>query len=240
MKMKVYVDRMSQPSRAILIFCKVNGIEFEEVRIDIFKGQHRSPQFKEINPLGLVPAIDDGRIKLFESHAILRYLACAFPGVPDHWYPADHITRAKINSILDWHHSNLRFGSVSLFRNSILALVFGFPVNQEAANKGEKLLCSSLSTIESIWLKGDAKFLLGNNQPSIADLSLVCEIMQLEEKLDIFFLSQLLNEKDRLRIMGPHKRISQWVENFKAATSPHFEQVHEILYKAKAKFHAKL
>lgn len=38
----------------------------------------------------------------------------------------------------------------------------------------------SLGVIESVWLRGDAKFLLGSPQPSIADLSLVCEIMQLE------------------------------------------------------------
>ena len=38
----------------------------------------------------------------------------------------------------------------------------------------------SLSKIESVWLKGNGKFLLGSSQPSIADLSLVCEIMQLE------------------------------------------------------------
>ncbi|KAG1362651.1 putative Glutathione S-transferase T1 [Cocos nucifera] len=46
MKLKVYADRMSQPSRAIVIFCKLNGIDFEEVKIDLAKGQHRSPEFK--------------------------------------------------------------------------------------------------------------------------------------------------------------------------------------------------
>ncbi|KMT12090.1 hypothetical protein BVRB_5g100440 isoform B [Beta vulgaris subsp. vulgaris] len=39
-----------------------------------------------------------------------------------------------------------------------------------------------ISTIETLWLKGDAKFLLGNDKPSVADLSLVCEIMQLHVK----------------------------------------------------------
>ncbi|KAL7233709.1 hypothetical protein ACSBR1_017343 [Camellia fascicularis] len=44
-------------------------------------------------------------------HAILRYLACAFPGVADHWYPSDLFKRSKIESVLDWHHSNLRRGA---------------------------------------------------------------------------------------------------------------------------------
>ncbi|XP_065006844.1 glutathione S-transferase T1-like [Musa acuminata AAA Group] len=84
MTLKVYGHRLSQPSRAIIIFCKVNGIDFEEVTIDFTTGKHRLPDFKEINPMAEVPAIVHGDLKLFESHAILCYLASAFPGVPDH------------------------------------------------------------------------------------------------------------------------------------------------------------
>nr|ANH58215.1 glutathione S-transferase [Dracaena cambodiana] len=230
MALKLYVDRMSQPSRAILIFCKMNKIDFEEVRIDLAKGQHRSPEFKEINPMGQVPAIVDGRFRLSESHAILIYLACVFPGVSDHWYPADLFSRAKINSVLDWHHSNLRRGAAAYVLNSTLAPVLGLPLNPQAANEAGKLLCESLSKIESIWLKGNAKFLLGNTQPSIADLSLVCEIMQLE----------VVNEEDRQRILDPHLKILQWIENVKNYTSPHFEEVHEVLYKVKERLQRRL
>ncbi|XP_021895285.1 glutathione S-transferase T1-like [Carica papaya] len=208
MKLKVYADRMSQPSRAVIIFCKVNGIDFEEIKVDISKGQQYSPEFRDINPMRNVPAIVDGKFKLFESHAILIYLACAFPGVADHWWAMAYF---KIPL------------SVKYLLNTVLAPVFGLPLNPEAAAEGEELLSSSLYKIESIWLKGNGRFLLGGNQPSIADLSLACEIMQLE----------VLDEKDRARLLGPHKKVQQWVENTRNATRPHFDEVHNILFRAK-------
>ncbi|WOL07178.1 glutathione S-transferase T1-like [Canna indica] len=234
MTLKVYAHRLSQPARAVIVFCKVNSIDFEEVMVDFTTGQTLSPEFKEINPMGQVPAIVDGRFRLFESHAILSYLATAFPGVPDHWYPADLFTRAKIHSILDWHHSNLRRGAMPFVINSALGPaagpVLGGPLNPQAANEVEKILRASLSKIESLWLKGNAKFLLGNFKPSIADLSLVCEIMQLE----------VLDEKDRERVLGPYPKILQWIENVKSATNPHFDDVHGILHKVKARLQSRL
>ncbi|KAK9716559.1 hypothetical protein RND81_06G241800 [Saponaria officinalis] len=226
MTLKLYVDRMSQPSRAVLIFCKVNKIDFEEVRVDLSKGKQFTPEFAEINPQKQVPAIVDGRFKLSESHAILIYLSCTFPGVADHWYPTDVSKRAKIHSVLDWHHSNLRRGSMTYVFNTVLAAAFGRPSNPQAAKEGEKILISSLAKIETVWLKGSGKFLLGSYQPSIADLSLVCEIMQLE----------ILEEDDYNRILTPYKKVEEWVEATKIATQPHFEDVHAILFKAKAKF----
>ncbi|XAR55059.1 Glutathione transferase [Bertholletia excelsa] len=225
MRLKLYVDRMSQPSRALLIFCRVNGIDFEEIKVDLLKRQQLHPEFKEINPMRQVPAIVDGQFKLFESHAILRYLACAFPGVADHWYPSDLFKRAKIESVLDWHHSNLRRGSMTYVFNSTLALAFGLKLNPQAAAEGEKILLPSLEKIESIWLKGNSKFLLGSSAPSIADLSLVCELMQLE----------VLDEKDHDRILGPYKKVQQWIEDTKHATRPHFDEIHGVIFKVKEK-----
>ncbi|KAL8138923.1 hypothetical protein V2J09_004924 [Rumex salicifolius] len=228
MALKVYADRMSQPSRAVILFCKLNRIEFEEIRIDIVKRQHMSPDFREINPMHQVPAIVDGRMKLFESHAILIYLSCAFPGVADHWYPADLSKRAKIHSVLDWHHSNLRRGSTTYLQNTALApalRALGREPSPQAAAEAEKILGASLSKLESFWLKGSGNFLVGSRQPSIADLSLVCEIMQLE----------LLGDEERDRILAPYTRVQQWIEATKNATTSHFDEVHAILFRAKAR-----
>ncbi|KAL3645694.1 Glutathione S-transferase theta-1 [Castilleja foliolosa] len=223
MELKVYVNPFSQPSRAVLIFCKANGIAFEEVTIELDKMQHKTPEFAEINPMKQIPVIVHGDFKLSESHAILIYLASAFPGVADHWYPTDVCKRAKIHSVLDWHHSNLRRGSVEYIFNSGVAIAFGLPMDPKAADQGKKLLLASLEMIESYWLQKDGPFLLGNTQPSIADLALACEVMQLE----------VIDEKDGDSILSSYKKVQEWVENTKKAIAPYFDEVHSFLPVAK-------
>lgn len=64
--------------------------------------------------------------------------------------------------------------------NTILAPARGLTMNPQSAAECEKILNSALWHMESFWLKDTGKFLLGYDQPSIADLSLVCELMQFE------------------------------------------------------------
>nr|KAJ0202019.1 hypothetical protein LSAT_V11C600301390 [Lactuca sativa] len=189
---------------------RINGIDFEEIRVDVLKNQRFSTEFKAINPMSQVPAIVDGRFKLFER------------------YPGDVSKRAKIHSVLDWHHSNLRRGSVGLFLNTIVAPE-GFPSSPQAAKEAEKILMRSLYKLETFWLK-DGRFLVGSSQPSIADLSLVCEIMQLE----------LLSDEDRDRIFSPYKKVVEWMEDTISATAPHFHEVHGLLFKAQKRIRGQM
>ena len=47
----------------------------EFVRVDLTKGGHKAPAFLAINPNGKVPALEDGEVRLWESAAIMAYLA---------------------------------------------------------------------------------------------------------------------------------------------------------------------
>jgi GST-like protein len=50
-------------------------LPYEVVPIDIFKGEQHDQAFRKINPNGKVPAIVDEGVTVFDSHAILLYLA---------------------------------------------------------------------------------------------------------------------------------------------------------------------
>jgi glutathione S-transferase len=62
---------------------------YEFVMLDLSAGEHLKPDFLAINPMGKVPAIADGDVKLSESGAILLYLA-----EKHHQLPADLSQRA--------------------------------------------------------------------------------------------------------------------------------------------------
>jgi glutathione S-transferase len=51
------------------------GVPYELALIDIMKGEHKQPAYMKVHPMGAVPALDDGGNILFESAAIVQYLA---------------------------------------------------------------------------------------------------------------------------------------------------------------------
>jgi len=52
------------------------------------------------NPNRLIPTIEDGKVVLWESNAILRYMAAEYGG--ERWFPADPIDRARGDRWMDW------------------------------------------------------------------------------------------------------------------------------------------
>lgn len=222
MGLTLYLDLMSQPSRAVLIFCRANNIPVEVKLVNLRKGEHRQPAFAAINPLKKVPAIDDSSFTLQESHAILRYLAATRP-CSDHWYPQDARRRARIDAVLDWHAVNLRRGSAGLVLQRVLGPTLGLEPDPSSAAKVHDLLAESLHTMDSVWLSA-SPFLNGSTEPSIADLSLCCEIKQL----------MVLDEEEEQQLLDLCPKVRTWIRAVESSLDPHFVEAHQILYKASA------
>ena len=51
------------------------GVDYERVHVDIRNGGQNDPAFRKINPMGKVPAFEDGAAQLAESAAICAYIA---------------------------------------------------------------------------------------------------------------------------------------------------------------------
>ncbi len=71
-------------SRASIVqwYLEELGVPYEFILLDMQAGEHRQPEYLAINPIGKVPAIVDGDFQLWESGAILFYLAQKYGKMP--------------------------------------------------------------------------------------------------------------------------------------------------------------
>lgn len=69
-----YFNGSPNPTK-IALFLEETGLAYEPVPIDVRKGEQWQPEFLGLNPNGKVPVIDDAGTVVFDSNAILLYLA---------------------------------------------------------------------------------------------------------------------------------------------------------------------
>jgi GST-like protein len=72
--LKFYYNGAPNPTK-VALFLEEAGLAYEPVPIDTRKGDQHKPEFLAINPNAKVPAIVDGDVTVFDSNAILLYLA---------------------------------------------------------------------------------------------------------------------------------------------------------------------
>ena len=71
---KFYFSGAPNPTK-VALFLEEAGLAYEPIPVDTRKGQQFTPAFLAVNPNGKVPAIVDGDAAVFDSNAILLYLA---------------------------------------------------------------------------------------------------------------------------------------------------------------------
>ena len=72
--LKFYFNGAPNPNK-VALFLEESGLHYELVPVDTRKGDQFKPEFLAVNPNGKVPAIDDDGVFVFDSNAILLYLA---------------------------------------------------------------------------------------------------------------------------------------------------------------------
>jgi glutathione S-transferase len=72
--MKIYWIKAQAPLR-VLALAKYLNLEFEPIHLDLMNGGLRSPEYAKLNPNKKAPALLDGKVELWESLAIMVYLA---------------------------------------------------------------------------------------------------------------------------------------------------------------------
>lgn len=106
--MKVYVWKQSGNSYKLRVLLALLGVEYEEVMVDFRAHEHKSDEYRKINPRGQVPAIVDGDTVLWDSAACLVYIARTFGG--EQWLPSAPAAMAEVMNWVALSGNEMQFG----------------------------------------------------------------------------------------------------------------------------------
>ena len=182
--MKLYGFFRSGAAYRVRIALNLKGIKVEQISRHLRKGEQTAPDYLEINPQGLVPALvlEDGTV-LTQSLAIMDYLEETQPNPP--FLPKDPVRRAKIRAFAqsiacDTHPvQNLRV----LQRVKSLGqddLAWARAINLEGLTAANELI-----------KKEPGPFCFGK-EPTLADICLIPQVANARRfKADISHLTRL-------------------------------------------------
>ena len=104
----LYTVSFSGNCHKVHMLLSVLGLEHETKQLDLAAGEQRSREFLAINPLGQVPVLVDGDVRLRDSQAILVYLAARYaPGV---CLPSDPGGLGEVMQWLSWAANEIHNG----------------------------------------------------------------------------------------------------------------------------------
>lgn len=98
--MRLYQHPMSANARAAIMTVYALDAPVELVFVDLQRQEQHQPAFLKMNPNHRVPVLEDGDFHLWESRAIMQYLADKTPGQTI--YPTEGRARADVNRWLFW------------------------------------------------------------------------------------------------------------------------------------------
>jgi glutathione S-transferase len=147
--MRLYHHPLSSNSRRVVMTAIYLNLRLELVVIDLAKGAHRTPDYLRLNPNGKVPLLDDDGFHLWESHAIMQYLADKTPG--QGLYPRDVRARADVNRWLFWSafHFTPAVGFISRERVSKAMVGGSGAPDPVEIGRGETLLKAAASVLDA-------------------------------------------------------------------------------------------
>lgn len=145
--MRLYYHPVSTCSRRVLVAAHHLGTKVELVPIDLFKGEQHSPEFLKLNPNHRVPVLEHEGFVLWESYAIMQYLADLAPAQT--LYPSDATARADVNRWLFWCGQYFMPGiGILNWENSIKALAGIGPADSAEVARGERLLIEAAKILD--------------------------------------------------------------------------------------------
>lgn len=129
----------------VLWCCAELNLQHDRIDAGLQFGVNNTPEYKAMNPNGLVPTINDDGFVLWESHAIVRYLARKHG--TGSLCPADPKACADADRWMDWHATTVWPNLQPVFREMIRVAPDkrNMPLVEESRNK----LAASMAVLDA-------------------------------------------------------------------------------------------
>lgn len=145
--MKLYFHPLSGSSRRALMTAIHLKAPVDKVVVDLSKGEQRGAPHLARNPNGRVPVLEDGDTLLWESRAIMQYLADKTPGQT--LYPTEPMARADVNRWLFWDAAHMNQATTALVHEHFVnPVVKGIPTDPALVARAEALFHTSAAILD--------------------------------------------------------------------------------------------
>lgn len=106
--LKLYNFARSGNAYKVRLLMSLLNLTCELIEVDVAAGETQTPEFKHINPRGQVPVLVDGDELIWDSMAILVYLARRYGDAS--WLSKDHLGEARVMQWLAVSENELLYG----------------------------------------------------------------------------------------------------------------------------------
>lgn len=155
-----YGFALSGHAHRVELMLNVMRLPYTSIPVDLRKGEQKTPEFLKMHPFGQVPVIDDQGTIVWDSSAILVYLASKYGD--DTLLPTDPVGRAEVQRWLSIAAGPLANGPMM----ARVSLVFNRPCNMEQVH----VIANNLLAVMDAYLR-DHDYLVGQRL-TIADIAM--------------------------------------------------------------------
>ena len=163
--MKLYDLAISGNCYKIRLFLSLVDISYTKISVDVHAGENKATEFLSMNPNGLLPVLVDGETTIYDSAAILTYLAKSY--ADESWLPTDPVTMSTVIRWLAFEQSEGRFGlaraRARLFKKPPPFALLG------TLEESQTIGASALAILNQQLMQ--TEWLAGGSEPTIADIA---------------------------------------------------------------------
>ena len=166
----IYGADLSSPSNKVRFVANYLELPYEYRRVNIKKGENRTAAFLKKHPAGKVPVIEDDGHVLFESDAIIMYLA---EKEGSSLYPGSLLDRANVHQWMSFISCHIGQAMNKVVFNRIFAPVIPVKVDHRALSDGVRFLQRFLPVVDQQLAK---KPFLALEKITLADMTLLATL----------------------------------------------------------------